>query len=167
MRPRLALVLVLTTACASKTDGGGNGDSTSPGPVGCTEIGCQDGLLVQVTPSSGWPAGQYTYAIELDDQTITCTGTLPLPACGSPGMTCDAEGVQITESGCALPPEEQAFGDVNVPTQPTAVSITIQHDGTEVASGSWTPEYETLQPNGPECEPTCSFASVELAASFP
>ena len=135
--------------------------------MACTEIGCQDGLLIRVTPTSGWPAGQYVITTQVDDATIVCTGTLPLPACGTPGLTCDGEGVQVTESGCALGPEEHAFGDVMLATQPESVSLTIERDGTQVADGSWTPDYETVQPNGPECEPTCTFAAVELAVSFP
>jgi len=162
----MALALLLTTACAPKSDASTNGGSSSPEPMACTEIGCQDGLLVQVSPSASWPAGEYAYAIEIDDQTITCTGTIPLPDCDSQGITCDAEGVIVTVSGCALPPEEHAFGDVMIPEPATSVSVTITKDGTEVANGSWTPEYQTSQPNGPGCEPTCTSATVELAASL-
>jgi hypothetical protein len=143
-------------------------DSSSQ--TACTAIGCTDGLAVTVTPTSAWPAGDYRFTIEADGVTTTCTGSLPLPACGTAAITCEGgepDAVMIGESGCALAESEHAFSDIMFTATPASVAVTVEFGGTQIGAGSWSPEYQTSQPNGPECEPTCTNASVELALTFP
>src|SRR5688500_14606835 len=102
----LALFATISTACAGAQ------------PQACTEIGCSDGLFVRVTPGAPWPHGAYRFVVEADGVTTTCTGALPLADCSTRAITCDREGVSITESGCALPPSEHAFGDLQLPGTP-------------------------------------------------
>ena len=135
------------------------GDASPPTGRACTAIGCQDGLLIRVLPAEAWPHGQYRFDIEQDGGRVVCTGTLPLPPCGVQAMVCDAPGPMIVESGCALPPA--VFR-----TTPAAVAIVVTHDGQPVGAGRWRPVYQTIQPNGPGCEPICKNAAVELVLAF-
>lgn len=132
----------------------------------CTEIGCSDGLVVRVTPAAPWPQGAYRFVVEADGVTTTCTGTLPLGGCATRAITCDREGVSITESGCALPPSAHGFGDVVLPGTPASIRIQVQRDGETVGEQTFTPAYQTSQPNGPGCPPICTNASVELTLSL-
>jgi hypothetical protein len=75
----------------------------------CTEMGCDDGLSISFA-SSVKTAGHYEFALVADGQSITCTTSLPLAPCGaSTQPNCDAPGVGVLESGCALPPAEQSL----------------------------------------------------------
>ena len=132
----------------------------------CTAAGCSDGLVVRVTPAAPWPQGAYRFVIEADGVTTTCTGTLPLGGCATRAITCDREGVSITESGCALPPSAHGFGDLTLPGTPESIRIQVQRDGETVGDQTFTPAYQTSQPNGPSCPPVCTNASVELALSL-
>lgn len=162
VRPFLSTgLLLVATACATTQDNGSQGT-----PGGCTEIGCADGLVVQVTPTAAWPAGEYRFTIEADGATTTCTGSLPLPECGTPAIRCDATGVTIGESGCALAPAEHAFSDIMFTANPASVTIEVDLDEQRVGSQSWSPSYQQVQPNGPDCEPTCTNATVALALTF-
>lgn len=137
-----------------------------PSSRSCTEIGCQDGLLVSVAPAEAWPHGSYRFVVVHDGTTTICTGALPLPACETRALSCDGEGVEIVESGCALEASQHAFGDIRLSSTPASITVTVERDGQPIASQSWTPEYKTLQPNGPGCEPTCTSATVELQLAF-
>lgn len=158
-------ICVANLGCAAKSSVPGDDETTTP-PDGCTEIGCQDGLIVRVTPMEAWPHGEYRFDIEVDGEAISCTGSLPLPECGTSGHTCDGTGLVLTESGCALDPSQHAFGDIMFSSTPSSVSIDVELDEQAVGSGSWTPEYQTVQPNGPDCEPTCTNAAVDLPLTF-
>lgn len=154
----LTTITVLLTACAGAPPGDGRA---------CTEIGCADGLFVRVTPGAPWPSGEYRFIVEAGGVTTTCTGSLPLPACETRAITCDREGVvSIAESGCALPPSAHAFGDLDLPATPEQLTVEVQHEGRTVARETFTPAYQTSQPNGPGCPPICTNASVDLALDF-
>jgi hypothetical protein len=161
----LSTFLLAAASCGPKASGPGDDGGTTP-PQACTEIGCQDGLLIRVTPTEAWPHGAYTFTVEADAKTTTCTGSLPLPACGTPGLTCDGPGVTIGESGCALDPAQHAFADIMFEATPTSVTVGVDLDGRTIASQTFTPEYQTVQPNGPGCDPICTNASVELPLTF-
>lgn len=150
----LALFVTVSTACAGAQ------------PQACTEIGCSDGLVVRGTPGPPWPQGVYRFVVEADGITTTCTGALPLADCSTRAITCDREGVSITESGCALPPSEHGFGDLQLPGTPESISVTVQLGDRTVGQQTFRPTYQTSQPNGPGCEPICTNGSVTLALSF-
>ncbi len=190
MRPSLTLLastLAFAAACAGTKD-----TPPSPGPTAtagsidpavaracpdapsisasgateCTEMGCNDGYQIDITPYEAWPAGEYRYVLELDERTVTCTGTLPLQPCGSPSITCDGEGVSITESGCALDPAQHAFGGVSIPELPQSVHLRLEHNGTPLVDQALTVEYTSSQPNGPGCGPACCQGGDAVALSF-
>jgi hypothetical protein len=133
----------------------------------CTEIGCENGLTVHVTPAARWPHGAYRFVVEADGMSVTCSGSLPLSDCATRALACDREGVvTITESGCALPPNEHALGDLHLPGAPASVTVEIFRDEGTIARETFAPTYRTIQPNGPGCEPTCTQARVDLTLSF-
>jgi hypothetical protein len=158
-------------ACA---DSGQDGDNGSPNPlsppVACTLIGCEDGLKVEIRPSSGWPAGEYRFQIQADGVEVTCVGSLPLPSCtDSPNVTCDPKGlVQIVESGCALPADSQAFPGLwfDPKLRPNKVAISISRDGQVVGEADIAPSFQRVQPNGPECPPICDVAYAVFDLHF-
>lgn len=157
MKSVAALALVLV-ACGGVDAAGGHA---------CTAIGCQDGLTVEVAPEAPWPPGDYRFVVDADGATTTCTGSLPLPECQSRAITCDDEGVvMISESGCALPPSQHGFGDLHFDGMPASLTVEVFHQQRSVGRASFTPTYQTVQPNGPECEPTCRNAYVRMALRF-
>ncbi len=157
-------LLAALAACAAKSPG-----PSDPGAKVCTQIGCIDGLRVNLTKPTPWAAGNYTFTFALDDAPVTCTGALPLPACDQgPALRCQGDDkakrlVQIGESGCALPPEQHGFSDIQISGTPTKIQLTIEHAETVLHSSEFAPTYVTTRPNGPECGPECRSASTELA----
>ncbi|HEY6559292.1 MAG TPA: hypothetical protein VI072_18535 [Polyangiaceae bacterium] len=144
--------------------GNKQGDGAGPNPVApplhaCTEIGCIDGLHVTLTPADSWPAGAYVFDIETEGGSTTCRGSLPLPPCGTQGLTCTGQPVQIGESGCALPAAAHGFSTLTFSSAPKRVHVRITRDGQLVAARELAPAYRRAQPNGPGCEPVCTTAS--------
>jgi hypothetical protein len=127
----------------------------------CTEIGCMNGLTIDVPLDYRWQPGAYVFDFNLDGKAVRCTGSLPLKSCDQRSLTCTAEGVMIMESGCALP-DGHGFGMITIDSSPASASVRITHNGQTIAQSSWKPAYQITQPNGPRCEPTCRQATVSL-----
>lgn len=131
---------------------------------GCTEIGCADGFTVQLQPELSTP-GAIEVEVALDGEVVTCATTLPLDG-DAPGG-CEDDRVSLWLSGSALPADQHRVTGLSVATTPTTIAITIRRDGEVVAQGEYTPAYETLQPNGEDCPPTCTYASDSLDVDSP
>jgi hypothetical protein len=153
------LVLAPLFACTPKPQEPG-----TPPPRACTDMGCMDGLRIQMTKATAWPAGEYEMTFDLDGTAVNCKGSLPLPACEQgPALSCTpTERVQVGESGCALPPEQHGWADVQIAESPTRVQVTIRHGAEVLHTSELQPQYRTLQPNGPGCEPTCRSAGATI-----
>lgn len=163
----LATVLVSAIACSSS--------APNEPPPACTLIGCEDGLRVTLQPDSGWPAGDYRFFITADGARTTCRGALPLPPCASGrALACEPAGVvTIVESGCALPASAHGFAQIafDPPLQPGLVDIAIERTSDEgdvvvVAEAHLTPDFRSVQPNGPDCPPVCTQAQAVMALGF-
>lgn len=155
MRACAAVFAVLIAAC----------NKPSSGPV-CTEIGCVDGLQVELTKAGPWAPGRYTFTFALDGAAVTCAGSLPLKPCeAGPSLTCEPAGrVRIGESGCALEPAAHGFSDILVPrSAPARVDLAIARDGAELQRATLTPTYAVVRPNGPRCAPECRSARASVA----
>ena len=155
-----ALVLILSLGACSKEQGG----PVDPGGKMCTQIGCVDGLRLGLEKAGAWAAGAYTFAFVLDGAAVTCTGSLPLKACDAgPSLTCDvADRVMIGESGCALPPDQHGWSDIQFAADPKEIKLTISRDGQALQTAELRPEYVESRPNGPDCGPVCRSASATL-----
>jgi hypothetical protein len=141
-------------------------DLVRTGKAECTAIGCQSGYSVEVSPSSGWAAGDYRIELDIDDRAVACEGSIPLKACNVPSFSCDAAGVSLGESGCALPATEQGLASIRFDGFPLALSMRVLRmpEG-ELANAELTPVYTLGQPNGPGCDPVCCSASDAITLS--
>jgi hypothetical protein len=130
----------------------------------CTEIGCQSGFHLDVRPLDSWPHGNYRYVLDVDGGEVTCEGSLPLRGCEERSITCSDTAFVVTESGCALPAKQHAFGGVTIPDFPSRVHLRVELDGKAVADEDLEVDWNRSQPNGPGCPPICCQAgdSVEL-----
>jgi hypothetical protein len=133
---------------------------SSSGP--CTQIGCQSGYVLNVSPSSAWASGDYRFELTVDGREIRCQGSLPLKACGERSFSCDADGVRLGESGCALPANQHGIATIDLEGFPLELAIRVLKNGDEIASTKLTPKYIAGQPNGPGCDPICCSASSTL-----
>lgn len=130
--------------------------------MACTQMGCVDGLTVSIAPDYQWKPGNYAFDFTIDGKLLKCKGALPLKSCDAHNITCDGDGVMITESGCALPADAHGFGDIMLGSGPSSVALTISRDGKPIGQGDWNVKYQTAAPNGPECGPVCHQATVKL-----
>ena len=78
-------------------------------------------------------------------------------------MRCDSEAASIMEEGCALNQNQQRFGQIIIQDCPPDLSIRLLRDEIELASVDIPLNYQTSQPNGTNCEPTCIQARGELS----
>jgi hypothetical protein len=162
----IVLILFLSVQCSknNKTEKK-SGDAE---PLVCTEMGCSDGFRITLEPTSGWRQGKYKFSIVHDGTTTVCEGELPLKPCGTPSLTCTAEGISIGESGCAIPADEQGFSDISSTTLPKSVEVQIEFEGAGVISKTFAFEYKEVFPNGPDCGGQCTQAPAEtLKFSIP
>jgi hypothetical protein len=126
----------------------------------CTDVGCQDGLSVRFERDSFEP-GVYAVEIDLHGEFIHCQATIPLESDASDG--CDDPRAMLYLSGSMLAVEEQRVeGFVMEGTDIGAMAVTVTLDGIEIGYAAFEPDYQELQPNGPECEPTCLYAEREI-----
>lgn len=162
MLTRTAAALVLLVCSCAKGQSGP--DEPPGGEKICTQIGCVDGLNVEVVKKSAWAPGAYTFAFTLDGEKVTCSGALPLKPCeDGPSLACDvADKVQVMESGCALEASAHAWGGLHVPRAVEKFEVTIAHEGQELITFGAMPKYTQSQPNGPGCEPVCNSAAERL-----
>lgn len=159
-RASLTALFLALASCSQA----GAGSPPQPSIVGCTAIGCQNGL--HLTWAQGpWKPGAYTIEVSLDGTKVTCEGQLPLPACESgAGFHCSpGASLRLGESGCALPPEQHGLAGIDIDTMPEHVRVAVRRGGVEVGAQELTPQYKEGRPNGPECEPVCRQASGTLA----
>lgn len=123
----------------------------------CTDMGCTDGVDLHFSLTR---RGAYRIVAEglPGGETTTCTGTLPFDgteACVGPGFA--------TISGTKLPDDQQSVEGLYLPaTDLDQVHFTLSVDEEVLVDQTWDLSYRTLQPNGPSCEPTCSYASIEV-----
>jgi hypothetical protein len=151
-------VLACLCACAKDQPG------PRPGDRACTAMGCLDGLRLEFVKTGPWLPGRYAFKFDLDGAAVTCTGALPLKPCDAgPSLTCDVPGkLQIGESGCALPPGQHGFSDVQISGTPRVVRLDLAHDDAPMIHADMTPTYRTVRPNGEGCEPVCNGATERV-----
>jgi hypothetical protein len=152
---RLTLPCLVTFTLVAVSCSSGNG-----GGRDCTAIGCQSGLTVAFSNPLR-QAGTYTFSVELDGQVVSCETALPFSSCsGTSG--CSVPNVFLARSGCALPAEQHEVTGLRVLSVARTVGVTIEHDGTQIASETFTPSYVRSQPNGEGCEPVCEQADASI-----
>jgi hypothetical protein len=159
----LALFMgMMASACHAES-----GNSATPLRA-CTQMGCESGLTVALPLDYRWQPGNYIFQLQTEQETLRCEGALPFHGCEHSALRCSSETIRIMESGCALPAEAHGFGDIQITGEPEKVRVTItrkhRSQGQKIlADESFAPVYQTLQPNGPGCEPICRQGRVELS----
>lgn len=83
----------------------------------------------------------------------------PAPGAGDPSNAGDAGGLgDAGHEGCA--PRYRI--EVRASAAPTRVTVRLAAGDTPLLDHTSNPTYSRLQPNGPECGPTCRNATLEL-----
>lgn len=123
----------------------------------CTAIGCSNGFTLNFNASS-WAPGKYRIELVVDGVDGTCEATLPLTSTSK--STCTLPDVQLGLSGSALPAAEQGLVGLMWTSLPKEVEIKMFLDDNALGQPwSFEPMYQTTQPNGATCGPTCTNAS--------
>ena len=144
-------MILLLAACAIGTLANDGTDTTSDA---CTEIGCIDGFVISLV-NSDWDDGRYEFLIDVDGAVVTCEYTIPLGTSDQGG--CDSSGVLIGTGS------DHSFYEIFLTTTTaTAITVTIQIDGTLLTEASFTPDYQQVYPNGEECPPVCTYDGEAL-----
>ena len=129
----------------------------------CTEIGCSNGLMLNVDPDYQWKWGFYEFSFLMDGRSVSCKGQLPLKKCeDGPSFRCSSDIVQIGESGCALPESAHGISMIQINDNPRRILVRVKRGGENVITRTLTPDYKESQPNGPDCGPVCTAASYNL-----
>jgi hypothetical protein len=151
----------------------------------CTLVACSDGLTVTLQSTDGsWKPGIYTFDLTINHTTARCTITVNLapPEVNPGGQGQCPSGITLTmsqESTCVShtktnPDGTTEFGSECAPipghfTQtleisgtPSHVSLQISRDGQVLTNLELSPQYQTYQPNGPRCDPTCHGARATV-----
>ena len=174
MRSRNFLLIFWLAVCGalSACAASGSPPGSSPAPPAhtdslhaCNEIGCADGLVIDLSPNASWAPGQYRFTIVTDGQTTVCEGALPLPACEKPGLRCTTNVAMIGESGCAIEPAAHGFSDIRIASKPQSVTVKIERDGQTIVDHTLAPTYQRSQPNGPGCPPVCDNAHAQISVA--
>lgn len=137
---RLAATLTCLLLCSSSCAGG---DGT------CTDAGCANEAVV--TYPAGLVSGPYTLTLRNGGDTETYACNDPQTAADLPAdITCNASGFELVDSPFGIR---------------STVTVTITDDEENLIAGPTEvvlQAVETVQPNGPDCEPTCFIRNGRL-----
>jgi hypothetical protein len=127
----------------------------------CTQIGCRDQLVLQA-PNVTLAKGTYFITVDADGKKASCKLELAGKEIKTEGCVGEAE-VQLALPGSVpVRGAEGGFSLVFVGA-PGNVKLTVTSAAKKkVAEQVVTPTYKTLQPNGPDCSPTCKQAQEAL-----
>lgn len=132
----------------------------------CTQMWCQEGFTL-ILNGSDWPPGAYTFTVTGDGKKTACISRLPFTGCEG-NTKCDAEGVIIGESGCAMGPETHSFYAVMMPATPQAFSLAIEHEsGKTFTYNQEAVPMQCSYPNGERCDPRpCCSANLSADVTW-
>lgn len=118
----------------------------------CTDAGCSSGLEITVLSSATtFAPGAYAVELEIDSDVVALSCQIPEALEPFP---CNCQGGPSDAHVCLM---HDALS-VWVNGFPKSASVRLVRDGIEVGQKQFSPEYETVQPNGPGCKPTCRLA---------
>jgi hypothetical protein len=149
----MGVVLGLSAACTTEKS--------------CTLIDCADRLsLILTRPDGNEP--HFEINLVVDGKSIAC----PAPALGG-SSRCDdgvfvslSEGQDCRQEDTATAATLRCTGNgrfrevVEIQRSPTAVTVNLSQGGEIKSLGTFSPTYQTMQPNGPGCEPICRQAEI-------
>ena len=111
----------------------------------CTLIGCSDSLTLQFSHPLIFPYALQLTASSGETTSVNCTATGfgETPAGGQVSALCQADSLTIDQF-----------------TPPKLTILVTWQGGSYTTTAS--PTYQSVQPNGPNCPPTCQQASWQL-----
>ncbi len=118
----------------------------------CTDAGCSSGLEITVL-SSATTFAPGAYAVELEIDSDLTVLTCQIPEAPEP-FPCNCQGGAPSNHVCLM---HDALS-VWVNGFPKSASVRLARAGVELGQKQFSPQYETVQPNGPGCKPTCTAA---------
>ena len=125
------------------------------GDLACTEIGCSDGYTVSLVAADRFPDGVYEIAINGDNTPEGCRFEV------ADGRLLDDETCNAAYGIGPTFPTPEAVG-ITYPMITSEIEIVVSRDGAVIERLATTPVYETIQPNGPDCDPACRVAGAEF-----
>lgn len=123
----LLLAVIISSGCEEMGIGGGQV---------CTQIGCDDGVTVQLLEER---PDSLSLTIYMDDN----SEAFDFVICTDQVSSCFIRAGGIT---------------------PEKVTVEIKW-GNEEFRQTFSPEYESFQPNGPNCPPDCEIATIDIDLS--
>jgi hypothetical protein len=131
--------------------------------VTCTLIGCQDGATLTLRRQGG-QLPSFALTVQMDGHTIEC----PAPPGNNAFARCNEQAFVTTREAQDCQPSR--VGDSVVVTctgtgrfeqileitgTPASVKVAARAGAAPIAEKTFTPQYQSVQPNGPQCDPTC------------
>jgi hypothetical protein len=151
MGPRIRIAFVLMCAMLAST-------AAFAMQRACTQMWCVEGYTLQFNAAQ-WPQGQYAFKIIADDKVYQCEGALPFNGCDAPAVTCSAAGVQIGESGCAMPAKTHGFSGLYLSDIPDNIAVTVSGPaGSFMYEGAV--QKQCSFPNGEACDPRACCSAM-------
>jgi hypothetical protein len=102
------------------------------------------------------PAGRHTVTVPIDGAASSCPFQLP-PTSNPVNDPCSA-GFSFTLPD--QPTDGKYTEAIVVESAATSIEIKQTLDGTVISDQTLSPSYQTIQPNGPGCGPTCHQATA-------
>ncbi len=160
----LVFVFALVTMGAGPCDllDMGETEESDGGSIECnsSEATCTDALIVEVIRADNMEflTGAYAFDVVLPDESqlfVEC-----YLAFTENGIECSAGNIdvlyaQLEEGGRTM--------WMFLLGAPEATMVTVKYNGFAIGQRTFTPSYEELFPNGPECEPMCYEAKETMA----
>jgi hypothetical protein len=147
----------------------------------CTLIGCNDGMQLTLrTADDRWADGAYTLDVTIDGEAHACAFSVPEDIPEQEGrivdLACDSDltiqlvpKTECTEMtrGDAVSQSCEWIEDAwllqgGVQGMVENLSVRVRRDDATLLDRTLEPEYVESRPNGPDCEPLCRQATVEL-----
>jgi hypothetical protein len=168
------LLLGAVLGCGVLGCGSGALGSPDGRQMACTLIGCEDEFTATVTVDSTMvPAGRHTFTMTIDGAASSCTFQLPPSGnlvndpCSTgfglsvgPAQTCTTTQTDAVSSQQCQPIDGVFVEKIIVNGSPNSMKVQQTVGGTVIFEQTISPTYQTNQPNGPGCGPTCHQASA-------
>lgn len=113
---------------------------SSPTLEPCPAIDCFSGLIINVYPQEGWPAGKYRFVIRHDGKTTVCKGRVPRP-----------HREPSVDIGCNSRAAVWEDGGFEIHSHPAMLDIEIVRDGVRLTHVHYDIEYSESWCGGPGC----------------
>lgn len=142
------------------------GSCVLPSCLGCTAIGADDGLFVQVGVTHGpLPPDHYAIDVAADGKILTIDEQLSADgsAAAIDPPDVDVGGKHLYATGVLFPNEGSITVGYREEAGPAQVVITIRRGATALVRHTYAPSYSAYRPNGVGCAPRVFQAHDTIA----